>query len=303
VLLLSAIPIFDTNVFGHVQGGAITRSDWERLLHHRPRHGWPLSQVTALELLVGVHFAKPRDFSAVTQRIALAYHLCNGRVLNDPRFLICRDVLNIPFPPDQLPPASSVISKYMDVVRRAKTLDQLLSGRVMYRGKAAAIGSTAILADLMAGPKRAWSAAVEKTADEIYPGWRAEFEKTHARRRLPPDRRERLKPVSVWDAQRPAFVAALLQWLHAPVSPELIAQLSTRLDAVLEFTIFVAREFLLHSYSLEQHRSDVFDQFQLQYLAMDRFVIVTGDSDLKNRTRRSTQAARIMKFDQFLGTL
>jgi hypothetical protein len=71
----------------------------------------------------------------------------------------------------------------------------------------------------------------------------------------------------------------------------------------MEFTIFVVREFLLRDYSLEKHQSDVFDQFQLQYLAMDRFVIVSGDPDLSTRTRQSSRAARIMSFDQFLGTL
>jgi hypothetical protein len=51
----------------------------------------------------------------------------------------------------------------------------------------------------------------------------------------------------------------LLDWLGATTFPELVAQMSTRLDAVLEFTIFVAREFLLRNYSLEKHQSDVFD--------------------------------------------
>jgi hypothetical protein len=34
----------------------------------------------------------------------------------------------------------------------------------------------------------------------------------------------------------------------------------TRLDAVLDFTIFVAREFLLRNHSLKKHQSDVFDR-------------------------------------------
>lgn len=294
-------PIFDTNIFGDVQRGLISLADWGHLLHHRPGRGWPLSQVSALELLVGVHVAKPEDFPNVRQRIELAYKLSSGRVLNDPRFLLCRDVLHIPFPPDQLPPASSVITKYMDVIRRAKTLDQLLRGRVLYRGKFFGMTSTSVLADLMAGPKRDWAAQVEKMAEERYPEWRDLFQKTG--RRLPTSLRKELEPISVWRAQRPTFVKALLEWLGATVTPELVAELSTRLDAVLEFTLFVAREFLLGNYSLEKHQSDVFDQFQLQYLAMDRFVIVTADPDLSTRTRKSPQASRIMSFDQFLGTL
>jgi hypothetical protein len=72
---------------------------------------------------------------------------------------------------------------------------------------------------------------------------------------------------------------------------------------LLEFTIFVAREFLTRNYSLEKHESDVYDQFQLHYLAIDRFVIVSGDSDLSKRASRSCQAERIMSFGKFLESL
>jgi hypothetical protein len=194
-----------------------------------------------------------------------------------------------------------VISKYMDVVRRATTMSQLLRRGVSYRGKLARINSTSVLAELMAGPKRQWAAEVKKMADEHYPTWRELFRRTG--RRLPSEMRKELEPRSAWQRQRPAFIKALLQWLHAPIDLEVVANISTRLDAVLEFTIFVAREFLLRNYSLEKHQSDVFDQFQLQYLAMDRFIIVTGDPDLSIRTRRSAQAPRIMSFHQFLASL
>jgi len=237
----------------------------------------------------------------VKERIGVAYNLSNGRVLDDPRFLLCREVLRIPFPPDRLPPASSVISKYMDVIRRATTLDQILDGRVPYKGGFAGIGSTSVLADLMAGPKRQWKAVVEATAYEKYPAWRDLFEETG--RRLPPAMRKELEAHSAWQAQRPGFITALLEWLCASTDLAVVSELSSRLDAVLEFTIFVTREFLLRNYSPEKHHSDVFDQFQLQYLAMDRFVIVTRDPDLSTRTEKSMQAARIMSFDRFLATL
>jgi hypothetical protein len=88
-----------------------------------------------------------------------------------------------------------------------------------------------------------------------------------------------------------------------PIGPRVVVEISTRLDAVLDFTIFVAREFLLRNYSLEKHQSDVFDQFQLQYLAMDKYIIVSGDPDVSTRTSQSAQAARIMSFHQFLASL
>lgn len=294
-------PIFDTNVFGDVQRALISQTDWNDLLRYRPSRGWRLSSVTALELLAGLDAALPQDFLHVQERIALAYHLSNGRILEDPRVLLCKELLHIPFPPGQLAPSSRVISRYMDVIRRAKSLEQLLNTGVPYKGLKPRLITTSVLADVMAGPKKAWMAAVEAIADKNYPAWRELFQQTG--RRLPPEMRKELELRSAWQAQRPVFIKALLDWLGASTGPELVAQISTRLDAVLEFTIFVAREFLLRNYSLAKHQSDVFDQFQLQYLAMDRFVIVSGDPDLSTRTRQSPQAARIMSFDQFLLTL
>ena len=65
-----------------------------------------------------------------------------------------------------------------------------------------------------------------------------------------------------------------------------------KFSAVVEFSIFVLHAFLIGNYSIEKNSSDVIDQFQLRYLAMDRFVIVTGDPDLPKRTAYSPQADR-----------
>ena len=91
--------------------------------------------------------------------------------------------------------------------------------------------------------------------------------------------------------------------MGAPVVPESLADVAKRLDAVLEFTIYVTREFLTRNYNLEKNQSDVYDQFQLHYLAMERFIIVSQDNDFSARTSRSTQAKRIMSFEQFLKRL
>jgi hypothetical protein len=76
-----------------------------------------------------------------------------------------------------------------------------------------------------------------------------------------------------------------------------------KFSAVVEFSMFVLHAFLTGNYSIEKNSSDVIDQFQLRYLAMDRFVIVTGDPDLSKGTARSSQADRIMTFHDFLQTL
>ena len=235
-------PIFDTNVFGDVQRGLISQTDWRHVLRQRPSRGWPLSNVTALELLVGLHAARPQDFLHVRERIALAYNLSKGRILEDPRFLLCKEVLCVPFPPDLIPPSPAVLATYMDLVRRANSLDELLHR--------AGFTTTSILDDLMAGPKKQWVNRVEAIATENYPQWRQLFQETG--KRLPHEMRKRLEQHSAWDAQRPVFVKALLTWLGVSPAPQLLSEITTRLDAVLDFTIFVAREFLLRNYSPEK---------------------------------------------------
>lgn len=189
----------------------------------------------------------------------------------------------------------------MDVIRRADSSEQLLKTGVPYKGRLARLDTTSILTEVMAGPKKEWRAAAERMADQKYPAWRSLFEQKG--RRLPPEMRQELEPISEWRSQRSLFIEGLLSWIGAGALPEVVADLSVRLDAVLEFTIFVVREFLLRNYSLEKHHSDVFDQFQLQYLAMDRFIIVTADPDLRVRTQYSPQATRIISFDQYLQIL
>jgi len=105
------------------------------------------------------------------------------------------------------------------------------------------------------------------------------------------------------DAERTQFVESFLSWLGADTGPQSVAEMTRRLDAVLEFTNFVAREFLTRNYNLEKHESDVYDQFQLHYLALDRFIIVSADSDLSSRTINSHQAPRIMSLEKFLQSL
>jgi len=127
------------------------------------------------------------------------------------------------------------------------------------------------------------------------------------RKTIPWTRGERIVRWSVSEVsshtERAKFIETFLGWLGADTGPQSVAEMTRRLDAVLQFTNFVAREFLTRNYNLEKHESDVYDQFHLHYLAVDRFVIVSGDSDLSNRTRNSQQADRIMSLERFLQSL
>jgi hypothetical protein len=164
-----------------------------------------------------------------------------------------------------------------------------LEGRVAYKGgltagKGRAGFQTSVVNDLVAGPKKQWVEGVEALASDIYPRWRELFGQTG--KRLPPEIREQLESSHAWERERRNLIKSMLKWLGARTESDSVSDITRRLDAVLEFTIFVAREFLTRNYSLEKHWSDVYDQFQLHYLGIERFIIVSNDSDLSNRTLR-----------------
>lgn len=299
-------PIFDTNIFGHVQDGSIPTKDWRFLLAHRPGHGWPLSSVTALELLAGVHKVPSERFSQHREQVELACNLSKGRIHEEPRFLICKEVLKVPFSLPRLPP--ELLADYMTVVRRAGSREEILANRVRVKGLHKGKGhsglagfETSVFEELLDGPKREWLKRSENFADEVYPRWREHFQETG--KRLPDEMCEGIASRLVSDVERAEYCKSFLRWMGAPVETESVADIAKRLDAALEYTAFVAREHLTRNYNLEKNKSDVYDQFQLHYLAMDRFIIVSEDRNLRSRTARSSQAKRIVSFHEFLKSL
>lgn len=237
--------------------------------------------------------------------LKLAFSLSGGRILEDPRPLICTEILHIPLQPDFVL-FGRTIRRYIDVARRATSIDEIARAQVRYKqtltnGKGRAGFDPQVITDLVAGPKNQWTKAVEQIAIENYPEWKKHLDTTG--KRLPPDVRKEVQPRDAWKVQRGNFAKTFLEWVGASTEPQSVAEIAKRLDAVIQFTIFVAREFLIGDYNLEKHDSDVYDQFQLHHLAMDRFLIVTADADLHKRTQRSPQAARILSFQEFLQTL
>jgi hypothetical protein len=292
--------IFDTNIFGDIQNGSIPKSDWRFLLCHRPGHGWPLSAVTVLELLAGVDGLSAERFPEARQQIELACQLSKSRVLEEPRYLLCKEVLHVPFPAKLERLRPPVLLDYMQVMRCARSLQEIHERRVQVRklltkgnGRAGFAGfKPSVVQDLVAGPKKEWLDRTEAFATEVYPRWREHLRATG--KRLPDEMRAKVKSHLVSNAEKLKFGEIVLGWLEAGAKPESVAEITTRLDAMICFTIFVNREFLLGNYNLEKHDSDGYDQFQLHYLAVDRSVIVSNDSDLSKRTGHSSQGDRIL---------
>ena len=261
---------------------------------------------------MGIHDEMRHEkFVQQREQVEFAYRLSKGRIHEEPRFLICNEVLGRSLPPEVPRLPVEILADHMTVVRCAKSLEEILANRVLVKrlqtrgeGHPGTTGfKPSVLEELVAGPKRAWQNEVERNASEIYPRWREHFQETRKQKRLPDEMCEKIASRLVLDAERVEYSKSFLRWMGAPVEPDSVAGITKRLDAVLELTIFVTREFLTRNYNLEKNESDVYDQFQLNYLAMDRFVIVSEDENLRTRTARSSQARRIVSFDEFLKSL
>ncbi len=274
------------------------------MLRYRPAKGWPLSAITVLELLVGVHRVAPEKFGQAKRQVVLARELSKGRVLDEPRVLLCQHVLHKPFPLD--PISKNALSKLMEITCLANSKAEILERRVqykrsMYQGRRLAGIDTTLIGNVMAGPKQDWVKQIETLLTEIYPNWREHLEKTGLR--LPEELRRRLESSEVWELSRLKFSESILAWLRADADHPTPSELADKIDAVFRFTFWVLRECLLRKYAYKKHESDIYDQFQLHYLADQRYVLVSDDPDLWKRTAGSSQADRILCFDKFLKTL
>jgi len=99
------------------------------------------------------------------------------------------------------------------------------------------MNSTAPVRDLIDDLTSKWRTAVERIADQNYAGWRELVQATGYR--LPEEMRRELQPMSVWDAQRPAFVKSLLEWAHAPTgSMQMVDELLRGLDGTGVYNLY-----------------------------------------------------------------
>jgi len=102
--------------------------------------------------------------------------------------------------------------------------------------------------------KQQWIRHVEGIADHLYPTWREHFARTG--KRLPAAVRKELNYRADFEAHSEEFAGGLLDWLGAKSEPNLMSDMSVRLDAVLRLTAFVVSQFLEGNYSLEKNDSE-----------------------------------------------
>jgi hypothetical protein len=294
-------PLFDTNIFSDVATGKITPATWASLKKVRPRRGWPLSCITAMELLAGIDKACGDDFESAQIAIAKSYELSSGRVLKEPRALLCEELLKCEFPEGQIEP--KVLSRHLLVVSRAKNKQDLLKHEVFIRQHSRRTSTYAgfdpsIVATLMEGPKEKWVGMLEAVLTEAAPSWRDRVAKGEPY--FSAAERDEVKRKEVWVRKRSDFLRAFTDWLSPDIDEEELRRLGEKMDLVLTFAIAIVKEVLLRNYSFSKHDSDMYDLLQLHYLAFDRYVFVTADDRLRSKLSASGQAGRLLNLHEFL---
>ncbi len=205
-------PIFDTNVFIDSASGAITPKEWSKIRRCCPKRGWPLSMITAAELLVGLTKVGNQMFSQKRKELESARQLSRARVLPEPRVLVCEELLGKEFPLE--PPLPEVFTKCIEIVSRAKSHSELEHGKVLYKpavykGKRTAGCNLAIVEELLRGPKKQWTQIIAQHLDSLDATWRSR--RAVSGSSLPEQLREKLKQQIPWTGLRFSFAQTLIQ--------------------------------------------------------------------------------------------
>jgi hypothetical protein len=297
-------PLFDTNVFSNASMGLIDQASWRFLRKHRTRKGWPLSAVTAIELLAGLRMVPQDKFGKARDAIALAFDLSSGRVLKEPRQLVCEQLFGREFPEAEI--RTKVLSNFLLVASRAREKRELSERKVFIKRHSSRVNTyggfdPAIVGDLLKGPKEKWVETLGSVLNQVTPLWRERIARGEAY--LSPVERMKLRGKAVWTDKRAEFLRAFTEWLSPGLNEQQLLCIDQKMDAVLTLAISILRDVFLRNYAFSKHDSDVYDLFQLHYLALDRYVLVTDDERLAKRLDVSTQRSKVMSFGAFLGTL
>lgn len=80
-------------------------------------------------------------------------------------------------------------------------------------------------------------------------------------------------------------------------------KLADSLDAVFRYSSALAKMAKDKGYNFERHASDWDDTLQLYYLCDESMHFLTRDADFRNRTKGSSQSARILLYPEFVRSL
>jgi hypothetical protein len=255
-----------------------------------PQRGWPLTFVTVLELFNGLSRGGTEVFDDSLLSVNLASRLSRRRVLLQSIPFVQKELFNITDRRHQV--STENLTRYLGMLQQPNAKNDFAAGRFTFLRK---------IEKLITTMKQGYKDSIEGFLDEKMPDWRSERQKSGSP--LPKAEREKLKhtlPVDKW--KRDLATHFVAESFNGRTPDEPIRLVCDRCDAYLTFTVSVLRDSFMTGYRFEDNSNDFHDGMQLLYLSRPWFCLVTEDTRLIGRTKKSTQGDRILTIDQFGGS-
>lgn len=250
---------------------------------------WPLSFITVIELFRGLGLSEIPRLTDSLKALTLASQLSRRTVLLYPIPFMERELFHLRKAGHER--SRQNLKRRLGQAISPNFESELLAGK-------ADVSHLVKIEGLFVEGEKGYINFLEKFLDDIHPQWRAERDRSGSS--LPERERERVKreaPVELWkrDAGR-----RLLECTGVKPTVAAIDIVNDRCDAYLTFTVSVLRDVIMTNYRFEKNWNDFNDEMQLLYLSCPSYCLVTEDTRLIHRVKKSSQSSRIQTVDQFL---
>jgi hypothetical protein len=282
------ISIFDTSAIINLSNRDSADPVLNRLRSLVPQRGWPLTFVTVLELFNGLSRGGAEHFDESLKPVSLAARLSRRRVLLQSIPFVQKELFNVFDRRHQV--STENLTRYLGTLQQPNAKNDFVAGRFTFLQK---------IEMLITTMRQGYKDFMEGFLDEKMPDWRSERQKSGSP--LPEAEREKLKhslPVDKW--KRDLATHFVAESFNGRTPDEPIRLMCDRCDAYLTFTVSVLRDSFMTGYRFEDNSNDFHDGMQLLYLSRPWFCLVTEDTRMIGRTKKSTQSNRILTIDQFV---
>lgn len=262
--------LFDLQIISYVQSGKISRSEWEevrRYLSSRARYA--ISSITLYELLAGIEGGDDAHFHENRERLRILYEPARRELLPLGGDFVRSIVFGLPIRSRAFQP--NKLKTWIDVILNAQTKSDLKHGRVVLRGN----------------PDQTYGTSLSQFAGHIRQG-----------KRLDAARLERLRQRALSPSTQETWSREVLKRIDVPSDPENLAKLKSAMDAAWRYELSRYELAKTQAYDFAKHDSDWLDGQLLYYLADPLIHLITSDKRIKLRARGSSQANRILNFEE-----
>jgi hypothetical protein len=262
--------VFDAQIVSYVRSEKIPRAEWEGVRSYMSsRARYAISSITLYELLAGIEGGDDAHFHDNRERLRVLYEPARRELLPLAGDFVRSVVFGLPIRSKAFQP--NKLKTWIEVILSAQTKKDLKEGRVVLRGNA----------------DQSYGSSLAQFADQIRRG-----------KQMDADRLEKLRRKLLLPSTPDTWSREVLKRMDVPSDPANITKLQSSLGAAWRYELSRYELAKDPAYDFAKHDSDWLDGQLLYYLADPVIHFVTSDRRLKNRARGSSQANRILSFDE-----